>query len=131
MVIHEVGLHDFGEATHAGSEHRCSSFTYGWNQQKSRPNTRRVDTIHIPKPIADWVTGAYTMASGAEPHAVVMQLIPPIVVQGKPCPRFRDGIPEDEVAMLQLEAEAAAIDAAEPTEWWVVVAELIFDAGKQ
>ena len=71
------------------------------------------------------------MLNGADHKAVVLQLTFPAIVQGKWHPRFSEGMLANEMAMLQVEAQVAAIDAVEPAEWGEVVVELITDAGKR
>ena len=99
-MLAELDMHDVWRLAHSGSEHPPPAATYGWAHKGRRANPRRSDRIHVNAALTEWVSGAYTVLTGADHKVVVLQLSPPATVQGKPRPRFPEGMLSDEHPML-------------------------------
>ena len=130
-VLEEFDMHDVWGLAHSGSEHPPLAETYGWAHKEHRANPRRLDRIQVNAALAEWISGAYTVLTGADHKAVVLQLSPPAMVQGKPRPRFPEGMLSDEQAMLELQGQVASISIDDPEDWWAEALSVMSAAGRQ
>ena len=75
--------------------------------------------------------GGVHCLDGANHKAVVLQLSPPATVQGKPRPRFPEGMLSDEQAMLELQEQVACISIDNPEGSWAEALSVVSAAGRQ
>ena len=130
-VLAKFDMHDVWGLAHDGSEHPPPAATYGWAYEGRRANPRRLDRIHVNAALTEWVSGAYTVLTGANHKGVVLQLSPPAIIQGKPRPRFPEGMLGDEQAMPELREQVASISIEDPEGWWAEALSVVSAAGRQ
>ena len=130
-MLAEFHMHDVWGLAHSVSEHPPPAATYGWAHKGRGANPWRLDQIHVNAAVTEWVLGAYTVLTGADHKAVVLQLSPPATVRGEPRPRFPEGMLSDEQAMLELREQVAAISIDDPEDWWAEALSVVSAAGRQ
>ena len=60
----------------------------------------------------------------------MLQITPPATVQGKPRPRFPEGMLSDEQAVLELQEQVASILIDDPEDWWAEALSVVSAAGR-
>ena len=116
-VLAEFDMHEVWDLAHSGDEHAPRAATYGWAHKERRANPRRLNRIHVNAALTEGVSGAYTVLTGADYKAVVLQLSPPATVQGK--------------RMLELQEQVASVSIDDPEEWWAEALSVVSAAGRQ
>ena len=129
-VLVELDMHDVWGLAHSGSEHPTPAETYGWAHKGHRAKPRRLDRIQVNAALRELVSGAYTVLTGADHNAVVLQISPPAEIQGKPRPRFQEGVLGDEQAMLELQEQVASVSIDDPEDWWAEALSVVSAAGR-
>ena len=102
-ALRKMAMVDGWDLIHVGTATPPPQYTFGHTVQGPKRNLRRIDRVHGPGAMTPSVAGAYTIPTGSDHRAVVIQLVPPSVEVGRPRQKFPEAMLADEAAMLRLQ----------------------------